>query len=47
MPLGNSFSLFAESRWTELEDDLSGDFEGLGNLDLGGNTIAFGAGWRL
>ena len=47
VPLGDSFSLFAESRWTELDDDLSGDFEGLGNLDLGGNTIAFGAGWRL
>ena len=47
VPLGESFSIFAESRWTDLDDDLTGDFEGLGTLDLSGNTIAFGVGWRL
>jgi hypothetical protein len=30
-----------------MDDDLSGDFEGLGTLDLSGRTIAFGVGWSI
>ncbi len=46
VPLG-SWRIFAEGRWNQVDDDLSGDFEGLGVLDLSGRTIAFGAGWSL
>jgi opacity protein-like surface antigen len=47
VPLAESWRVFAEGRWSEMEDDLSGDFEGLGNLDLGGSTLAFGVGFTL
>ena len=47
VPLGANWRVFAEGRWTDMDDDLSGDFEGLGTLDLGGRTIAFGAGFSL
>ena len=47
VPLGDSWELFAEGRWSEMNDNLGGDFEGLGTLDLGGTTIAFGVGWSL
>ncbi len=47
VPLGGSWRLFAEGRWTEMDDGLRGDFEGLGNLELSGRTIAFGAGWTI
>ena len=46
VPLG-SWRIFAEGRWNEVDDDLSGDFEGLGTLELSGRAIAFGAGWSL
>jgi opacity protein-like surface antigen len=42
VPVADSWQVFAEGRWTEMEDDLSGDFEGLGVLDLSGSTYAFG-----
>jgi len=45
--LTESWRAFAEGRWSEMDDDLSGDFEGLGILDLSGSTIAFGVGWTL
>lgn len=47
VPMGGSWRLFAEGRWSQMDDELRGDFEGLGNFDLGGRTIAFGAGWSL
>ena len=47
VPLGESLKAFAEGRWTGIDDDLSGDFEGLGILDLSGRTIAFGVGWSI
>jgi opacity protein-like surface antigen len=47
VPVGESWRIFAEGRWTEMEDSLSGDFEGLGTLDLGGTTVSFGAGWSF
>jgi len=47
VPVGGNWRVFAEGRWTEMDDNLSGDFEGLGILDLSGSTIAFGAGWSL
>ena len=47
VPVADSWRVFAEGRWSRIDDDLSGDFEGLGTLDLGGSTIAFGVGWTL
>ena len=47
VPLADAFSVFGEARWSQMDDNLSGDFEGLGTLDLSGRTIAFGLGWTL
>jgi hypothetical protein len=47
VPLGRSFTVFAEARWTDAKDDLAGDFEGLGELDLSGQRIAGGFSWRF
>ncbi len=47
VPVADSWRVFAEGRWSKMDDDLSGDFQGLGTLDLGGRTVAFGVGWTL
>ncbi|MGH9465189.1 MAG: hypothetical protein ACRD0X_06045 [Thermoanaerobaculia bacterium] len=47
VPLGSAVVLFAEARWHEAEDELSGDFEGLGDLDLSGREFAGGISWRF
>ena len=47
IPLGSSLSLIADGRWDEVEDSLSGDFEGFGDLDLSGARYTFGIGWRF
>lgn len=47
VPLGESWRLFAESRWHRVDDKLAGDFEGLGTLDLSGRAVSFGAGWSF
>lgn len=46
-PITPRLSLFVEGRWTEVDDDLSDDFEGFGKIDLGGREIAAGLSWRL
>lgn len=46
-PITPHFSIFAEGRWTEVEDDLSDDFEGFGKIDLGGPEVAVGLSWSL
>lgn len=47
VPVGPRWSVFAEARFTHAEDELSGDFDGLGDLDLGGRQIVGGAAWRF
>jgi len=47
IPLGDTWSVFAEGRWDSAEDDLAGDFEGLGQIDLAGKQIAAGFAWRF
>ncbi len=42
VPLGSSWSVFAEGRWVDADDELSGDFAGLGTLDLSGKSIGGG-----
>src|SRR4029453_5343130 len=39
--------IFAEGRGTQVEDDLSGDFEGFGKLALSGREVAAGLSWSL
>ncbi|MEA2600012.1 MAG: hypothetical protein QOF89_1004 [Acidobacteriota bacterium] len=46
-PISRRVSLFAEGRWTRVDDDLQGDFEGFGKLDLSGREIAAGLSWSL
>jgi opacity protein-like surface antigen len=46
-PITRNVSIFAEGRWTKVDDDLEDDFEGFGKLDLSGREIAAGFAWRL
>ena len=46
-PISRRLSVFAEGRWTRVDDDLQGDFEGFGKLDLSGREIAAGLSWSL
>jgi outer membrane protein W len=47
IPIGNTWSIFAEGRWDAAEDDLSDDFEGLGKIDLSGRQISAGLSWSF
>ena len=46
-PITRNVSLFAEGRWTKVEDTLKDDFEGFGKLDLSGRQLTAGISWRL
>jgi opacity protein-like surface antigen len=45
--LGATWSLFAEYRHVDVEDDLGGDFSEFGSLDLSGREITAGIGLRF
>jgi hypothetical protein len=45
--LGDTFAFFAEGRWDSAEDELTDDFEGLGDIDLAGQQISAGVSWRF
>ena len=42
IPLAPNWALYVENRWQRADDELGGDFEGLGELDLSGETVAAG-----
>ncbi len=42
IPVAPNWAVYAESRWQRVDDGLDGDFEGLGELDLSGQTISAG-----
>jgi opacity protein-like surface antigen len=46
-PISRRLSIFAEGRWTRVDDDLSDDFEGFGKLDLSGREFSAGLSWSL
>ncbi len=46
-PITRRLSVFAEGRWTQVDDDLEGDFEGFGKIDLSGHEFAAGLSWSL
>ncbi|MFQ5526584.1 MAG: outer membrane protein [Thermoanaerobaculia bacterium] len=47
VPVADFWSLFAEARWDNAEGDLSGDFRGLGELDLSGRSYSAGLSWSF
>lgn len=47
VPVSSSLTFFARGRWHFAEDDLEGDFEDLGELDLSGQEIAAGLSWSF
>lgn len=47
VPLSPRFSVFAEGRWTRAEDELEGDLEGFGDIDLSGREFLAGISWNL
>jgi opacity protein-like surface antigen len=42
IPLAPNWAIYAENRWQRVDDELGADFEGLGELDLSGETISAG-----
>ena len=44
---GEGWALFAEGRWDRVDDELEGDFAGLGELDLSSNRISVGIAWTF
>jgi opacity protein-like surface antigen len=46
-PISDRLSLFAEGRWTRVDDELADDLEGFGDLDLSGREFAAGISWNL
>ena len=42
VPLAPNWAVYAEGRWTDVDDDLGRDFEGLGSLDLSGTSASAG-----
>jgi opacity protein-like surface antigen len=47
VPVARNWSVYGEARWQRADDDLGGDFEGLGELDLSGRTITAGISWSF
>jgi opacity protein-like surface antigen len=46
-PITRRMSIFGEGRWTQVDDELSDDFEGFGDIDLSGQTFLVGLSWNL
>jgi hypothetical protein len=47
VPLGRTISIFGEGRWTQADDDLEGDFEDFGKIDLSGREFTAGLSWSF
>jgi opacity protein-like surface antigen len=47
IPITEGVGVFAEGRWHSVEDELDGDFEGFGDIDLGGRELAAGVSFRF
>lgn len=47
IPITRSVGIFGEGRWHSVDDDLTDDFEGFGDIDLGGREIAAGVSVRF
>lgn len=47
VPIGSSFSVFGEGKWVTADDEFSGDFAGLGKLDLSGDQFSAGVAFNF
>lgn len=48
VPIGSSFSVFGEGKWTNVDDEFNSvDFAGLGTLDLSGESISAGVAFNF
>lgn len=47
VPISRSVALFAEGKWTSVEDELDEDLENLGDIDLSGQRISAGLSWSF
>lgn len=47
VPLSPTWSIDVEGRWQWAEDELGGDFDGFGSLDLSGSEFRVGASWKF
>ena len=47
IPISPYFSVFGEGRWDKADDELGGDFDGLGTLDLSGRRVMGGLAWHF
>lgn len=45
--LSPNWALLAEGRWHYAEDEISDDFSGFGDIDLGGREVSLGLSWRF
>jgi hypothetical protein len=45
--LGPTVSLYGEFRWQDADDDMDGDFSGLGEIDLSGRDARMGIAWKF
>lgn len=46
-PITHRVSVFAEARWTRVDDELDGDFASFGDIDLSGREFLAGISWNL
>lgn len=46
VPVSDGIAIFAEGRWDSADDELDGDFDGLGTIDLAGRQLAGGVSFR-
>jgi opacity protein-like surface antigen len=46
-PITHRMSVFAEGRWTRVDDELDGDLAPFGDIDLGGREFMAGISWNL
>lgn len=47
IPFNENWGVFAEGRWHRADDELGGDFEDFGTLDLSGREISGGFSWTF
>jgi len=47
VPITEAFGIFGEARWHSVDDELGGDFDGFGDIDLGGREYVAGVSFRF
>ena len=47
VPITQGLSVFGQARWTQADDELDGDLDNLGDLDLSGREFMAGLSWSL